>query len=403
MDIQPILPNRILIYYLWPDEYNKIKNGTQRFVRNSDTVHLDIISQTDNKIITGFIGVNGKPHTPGGIVNYAYYSERRVGKPGVFTMDGITFYDILDFMFTPDDRVQLWLQRIINEPTLKNNTEIQQDNRPPRRKRLTIPAKIKALLQKEINSKCPFCVSTDVDHFHYHHIDENPSNNDVSNLLMVCPLCHSKITKGDISKKEVIEKKKSLHSGNSTDYKATLPIQQINYGNKNLQIIGASNVEFNQNTTKVIRNSVNRTDEHITEQQSHTLKRLIDEIVEIVVSTSRTGATKSKYYPLWWTKLNNRYRVTMYKLIPKEKYEDAESWLHQQIAILRPKLRRNNNDEWKNQHYKAIYAKANSLNLSKEELYRVAMDKLELENITSLKDLNDRQLKKFYEKIMRMN
>lgn len=403
MDLHTQQPNRILIYYLWPDEFKQIRSGEKRFVRNSDTVHLDIISPTDNKIISGFIGVNGKPHTPNGIVNYAYYMGRQAGKPGVFTMEGVTFYDILDFMFTPDDRVQLRLQRIINETTQKNNTEIQPENKPTRRKRLTIPAKIKALLQKEIKSKCPFCISTDVDHFHYHHIDENPSNNDVSNLLMVCPLCHSKITKGDITKEQVIEKKKSLQLGNFTESSVSTPVQQINYGNKNLQIVGASNIELNQNTTKVIRNIVQPSDSHITEEQSHTIKKLIDDIVEIVVSTSKTGTTKGKYYPIWWNNLYNKFGITSYKLLPREKFSTAESWLHQQIAILRPKLRRSNNDEWKNQHYSAIYAKSKSLNLSKEELYKLVMDKLSLENITSLKDLKDSQLKKFYEKIMRMN
>lgn len=403
MDIQPLLTNRIHIYYLWRDQYNEIQKGTARFIKNSNPIYIDIINHANEHILYGFIGINGKPHTPNGIIYYTYYSERMAGKPGVFTTDGVTFYEILDFIFTPDDRVQLWLKRISNDDKLKNETGIQQKDNSKRKKRPTIPAKIKALLQKEINSKCPFCISTDVDHFHYHHINENPSNNEVSNLLMVCPLCHSKITKRDISKEEVIEKKKALHAGTVTKDIPLTSYQQVNYGNKNLQIIGASNIELNQNTTKIIRNVVQPSGNHITEEQSHTIKRLIDDIVEIIVSTSKSGTTKGKYYPLWWKKLYDKYEITSYKLLPRDKFNNAESWLHQQIAILRPKLRRNNNDEWKNQHYKAIYAKANSLNLSKEELYQVVMDKLELENISSLKDLNDRQLKQFYDKIMRMN
>lgn len=68
-------------------------------------------------------------------------------------------------------------------------------------------AKLKANLQKEIGSLCPFCESDDVGHFEIHHIDENPSNNDAGNLLLLCPTCHSKITKGDISAVEVYKKK----------------------------------------------------------------------------------------------------------------------------------------------------------------------------------------------------
>ncbi len=74
-------------------------------------------------------------------------------------------------------------------------------------KRIPIPYKTKSLLQKEISSTCPFCSNEDVDHFHFHHIDENPKNNNVSNILMLCPICHSKITKGDIAREEVEQKK----------------------------------------------------------------------------------------------------------------------------------------------------------------------------------------------------
>ncbi len=77
-------------------------------------------------------------------------------------------------------------------------------------KRKSIPQKTKMLLQKETQSLCPFCESTDVAHFQFHHIDEDPQNNDAYNLLMLCPTCHSKITKGDISRQEVENKKKEL-------------------------------------------------------------------------------------------------------------------------------------------------------------------------------------------------
>ena len=82
--------------------------------------------------------------------------------------------------------------------------------------RKSIPAKSKRLLQKEINSECPFCKNQDVDHFEIHHIDENPSNNLLSNLLMLCPLCHSKITKGDITKREVKSVKENLSISKSS-------------------------------------------------------------------------------------------------------------------------------------------------------------------------------------------
>lgn len=71
-------------------------------------------------------------------------------------------------------------------------------------------AKIRSILQQEINSTCPFCDNTDVEHFQIPHINENPKINELSNLILVCPTCHSKITKCDISRAIVEQIKMKL-------------------------------------------------------------------------------------------------------------------------------------------------------------------------------------------------
>jgi hypothetical protein len=57
----------------------------------------------------------------------------------------------------------------------------QQDDRPP------IPAPIERQLMKEYNYRCAIC---GVAVPQIHHIDGNRKNNDISNLLPVCPNCH---------------------------------------------------------------------------------------------------------------------------------------------------------------------------------------------------------------------
>ena len=105
----------------------------------------------------------------------------------------------------------LLYEKFLKEELKKiKGTGIEKITVNKKRKRKQVPRKIIALLQKEIRSTCPFCNNKDVDHFQIHHIDENPNNNIFINLLMLCPLCHSKITKGDILVHQVVEKKKSL-------------------------------------------------------------------------------------------------------------------------------------------------------------------------------------------------
>lgn len=78
--------------------------------------------------------------------------------------------------------------------------------------RVRIPkeSKVRAELQKENGSTCPFCENEDVGHFQIHHIDNDPSNNVVNNLILICPNCHSKITKGGINLSEVYKRKIDL-------------------------------------------------------------------------------------------------------------------------------------------------------------------------------------------------
>lgn len=68
-------------------------------------------------------------------------------------------------------------------------------------KRTPIPqkTKLRAELQQEIASRCPFCSSEHVGEFELHHIDENPANHEKVNLLLVCPTCHAKIGKKEIT------------------------------------------------------------------------------------------------------------------------------------------------------------------------------------------------------------
>lgn len=73
------------------------------------------------------------------------------------------------------------------------------------------PAALK-ILQQEIASKCPFCPRTDVAIFEVHHIDNKPENNELSNLLMLCPSCHEEITKEIRQYEEVVKKKLEISS-----------------------------------------------------------------------------------------------------------------------------------------------------------------------------------------------
>jgi 5-methylcytosine-specific restriction endonuclease McrA len=53
--------------------------------------------------------------------------------------------------------------------------------------RVTIPRATCDALLREFHHRCAICGG---DRPHIHHIDEDPSHNDLSNLLPLCPNCH---------------------------------------------------------------------------------------------------------------------------------------------------------------------------------------------------------------------
>ena len=114
---------------------------------------------------------------------------------------------------------------------------LQNKTNQNKKSRISLPQKLTRKLQQEIDSICPFCGNKDVDHFQVHHIDENPSNNELDNLLMLCPTCHSKITKGDISRNAVENKKIELKNKVAGAYISILDFTSKESFGKGLKLI----------------------------------------------------------------------------------------------------------------------------------------------------------------------
>jgi len=275
-------------------------------------------------------------------------------------------------------------------------------NNKNRKKR---PLKIERLLLKEIESKCPFCFDTDIERFQVHHIDSNRTNDDFENLILVCRNCHSKLDDKIITPEEAKIKKEELKktiisSKNISD----LIFKQESVGNNNLLIGSLNKMELYQNSTKIIRNVVQPDGSCIDENKAFEVKEKINKLVEIdILSGKYKEYDKGKRFAFHWNTFKKHFKITDYHLIKNSDYEKVIEWLSKMIAINKPKLRKNNPVEWRNRNYSSIYAKIKSLNITKEDLYSFAFEKLKLkEPITSLKDLNDNNLKKLYQLIIRL-
>ena len=149
-------------------------------------------------------------------------------------------------------------------------------------------------------------------------------------------------------------------------------------------------IHINERTIR--RTIVQPGPEHISPDQAARLHQLIDKAVEQDVTA---GEERRRSYMKWWSILKKHYGVPGYREIPRHLGEDAISWLKQRIAIGRPKLRRTDPQEWRRQHYTAIYARASELGYSRGEVHAIAKSRLGVQ-VTSLKSLTQGNLKKLY-------
>ncbi|MDY0164420.1 hypothetical protein [Desulfobotulus sp.] len=138
--------------------------------------------------------------------------------------------------------------------------------------------------------------------------------------------------------------------------------------------------------------------EHITPAQAQAIQEAVKKLAD---KEKAGGLTSQKAFSKWYSAIKKRYNVPTYHAIPAELGDSVLAWLKQQSAIMRPKLRRNDNAQWRNEHYAAINARAKNLNLSKGDIYHIVLERLG-KQVSSLTQLGERDLKKLYAIIMKM-
>lgn len=170
-----------------------------------------------------------------------------------------------------------------------------------------------------------------------------------------------------------------------------------------MSIVGNSNVQagrdVNINPRLVSRPVIQPGPQHITEEQAFKLQELVKKAAEIE-ATANNKEIKD-LFAKWWGKLKKRFKATSYKTILLHDGEVAISWMQQEVAKLRPKLRRTDNDAWRNEHYSSIWARARQRGIDKPAVYGIVNERIG-KAVSSLTELGERDLKKLYNIIMAM-
>jgi hypothetical protein len=158
----------------------------------------------------------------------------------------------------------------------------------------------------------------------------------------------------------------------------------------------AANGPVNFATKHVTRTEFTPDERHITPEQASRIKRLVDDLVEM---DDAAGKAIGRSYQQWWKMLNNTFEVTTYKEIPRERFEEALSFLQQAKARNLPKIRRKDNELWRKKHYQVIFGIGKrELGWSDDEIHSFATLKLG-KPVASLSDIGERDLAKLARQI----
>lgn len=151
-------------------------------------------------------------------------------------------------------------------------------------------------------------------------------------------------------------------------------------------------------TGKIIhRNTITPDESHFTAEQRERIRHLIGDLADRLA-----GDDGKANFSAVHRMLQRRFQVASYLLIPRSRYEEALGFLRQHRAINRARLRRRNPVAYQNDLYRAIFAGARELGWTGEQVYRYAMEKLELSGaVGSLKALGPVQLKTLAELVQR--
>jgi hypothetical protein len=235
-----------------------------------------------------------------------------------------------------------------------------------------------------------------------HHIEQESDGggNDEDNGIPICSDCH-----GDMGYNDRHPSGRKFHPSELRrrrddwfEYVAQHPVIPDDPMPAVPSLIGDGNTIGNGNIIGHIvqvqprvvnKTEVQRTPDDITDAMALEVRKAV---IKLWNSCPKTGQYVTPRG--WYNQLYDQFGVTSYKTLKMHQLADVMTWIKQQAAIQRPRLRRTNNPAWRKSLYAAIHARAGELGIDKT-LHAFATERLGIP-VTSLKDLGERDLKRLH-------
>lgn len=198
------------------------------------------------------------------------------------------------------------------------------------KKRISIPSQTQKRIYQESSSACALCREDDIATLEIHHIDEDPSNNEDENLLLVCASCHSRITQGAISQADVdLHKKKARFGALGNLEHQTSPQVNISGGTMNGDIANTIN-NFTTNSSPKIQHPLGSIGANL--QMNGYISYLIARYYKFKQADSSYGKESRKKFShaVIHTNIQNKFGGKTF-FLPEDKFSDLVIYLQQKI------------------------------------------------------------------------
>lgn len=164
--------------------------------------------------------------------------------------------------------------------------------------------------------------------------------------------------------------------------------------------IAGGDIHNHINEQKVVRPQIVRGPGFISSSGAKEIQKRIAALVEIDVAAGEANGDERKLFAKYHKMIKNHFDVASYLEIPSSLEQQAIDWLQTLKVLRRPKIRRANNQMWRNEHYTGIWSRAKQAGKSKAAVYALALERTG-KQVVSLKNLGEQDLKSLYQIIMR--
>lgn len=160
----------------------------------------------------------------------------------------------------------------------------------------------RALLQQEVGSICPICGDENVGEFHVHHLNGDPSDTTLPNMLLICPICHGKFNNHTFAPEVGYQAKLKVLQANQVVKKEegrSQGIVQISHGDRVVQAAGNVSIRMTRgrkSNAAIPLSGVIGTSPHERAYIQYLYNRLIDYKMAIPgYDGGRAGRVVSRY------------------------------------------------------------------------------------------------------------